>query len=99
MVHLKEMSRILVAIIIFYKKFISPLKPASCRFYPSCSEYSLEAIQKYGCLKGAFLSIKRILKCHPYHPGGYDPVPDQSVKLFKVEKDIVNKTVIQSKNN
>jgi len=92
------MSRIFIAMIILYKKYISPLKPASCRFYPSCSEYSLEAIQKYGCLKGGFLSIRRILKCHPYHPGGYDPVPDQSVKLFKAEKDIINNTAIYTKS-
>jgi putative membrane protein insertion efficiency factor len=53
---------------------ISPLLPNSCRFTPSCSEYSLEAVNKYGALKGSYLSFKRILKCHPFHPGGYDPV-------------------------
>ncbi|WDU84631.1 membrane protein insertion efficiency factor YidD [Caloramator sp. Dgby_cultured_2] len=51
------------------------MKPPSCRFYPTCSQYSLEAIEKYGAIKGSVLSIKRILKCHPLHPGGYDPVP------------------------
>lgn len=58
----------------FYRKYISSLKRPSCRFYPTCSEYALEAINKYGALKGGFLSIKRILKCHPFNKGGYDPV-------------------------
>ncbi len=59
----------------FYRKFISPLKPAVCRFYPTCSAYSYQAIEKYGVGKGLYLSVRRILKCHPFHPGGYDPVP------------------------
>ena len=54
--------------------FISPLKKSSCRFYPTCSVYTKEAIIKYGAIKGTFLGIKRILKCHPFHPGGYDPL-------------------------
>ena len=58
-----------------YQICISPLFPASCRFTPTCSAYALEAIQKYGPGKGLFLSIKRILKCNPFHEGGYDPVP------------------------
>jgi len=57
-----------------YKYAISPLLPASCRFVPTCSEYSAEAIEKYGALKGGYLSIRRILRCHPFHSGGYDPV-------------------------
>ena len=76
------MNRVLITIIIFYKKYISPLKPACCRFYPTCSEYAIEAIQKYGCFKGTFLSLKRLLKCHPYHPGGCDPVPDNLDKIL-----------------
>jgi putative membrane protein insertion efficiency factor len=76
------MNRVLITIIIFYKKYISPLKPACCRFYPTCSEYAIEAIQKYGCFKGIFLSLKRLLKCHPYHPGGCDPVPDNIDKIL-----------------
>jgi uncharacterized protein len=71
------MSKIIISLIIFYQKFISPLKPASCRFYPSCSDYAIQAIQKHGFCKGLFLAIKRILKCHPFHEGGYDPVPDK----------------------
>ncbi len=71
------MSKILIALIVFYQKYISPLKPATCRFYPSCSDYAIQAIQKHGFYKGIFLAIRRILKCHPYHAGGYDPVPDK----------------------
>lgn len=64
----------MVLLVNIYQKFISPLKPATCRFYPSCSEYMKQAIQKYGVIKGTSLGIKRILKCHPFHPGGNDPL-------------------------
>jgi len=60
--------------VIFYQRCISPSLPPSCRFYPSCSEYSLQAIEKYGLAKGSWLGIRRILRCHSLHPGGYDPV-------------------------
>ena len=69
------MSRILVAFIRLYQVFISPLLGANCRFSPTCSHYAIEAIRKYGALKGGYLSVWRILRCHPFHPGGYDPVP------------------------
>ena len=69
------MKKFLIFIIRIYRKFISPIKPPSCRFYPTCSIYAIQAIEKYGALKGTFMAIKRILKCHPLHPGGYDPVP------------------------
>ena len=67
-------SRILILIIRLYQKFISPLKGPTCRFYPTCSAYSIEAIKKYGPIKGSYLSLRRILKCHPFHEGGYDPL-------------------------
>lgn len=59
----------------FYRSFISPLTPATCRFYPTCSEYALEAIELHGAVKGSWLTVKRIAKCHPFHPGGVDLVP------------------------
>lgn len=68
------MRFILLMLIKFYRKFISPMLGPRCRFYPTCSQYSYEAIEKYGALKGGYLSIRRILKCHPFHPGGYDPL-------------------------
>ena len=70
------MSIILICAVRFYRLCISPLLPPTCRFYPSCSQYALEAIQAYGALKGGWLTIRRLSKCHPYHPGGYDPLLD-----------------------
>ena len=69
-----KMKSILVYLIRFYQRFISPLKGQTCRFYPTCSEYSVQALKKYGVLKGSWKSIKRILRCHPFNPGGHDPV-------------------------
>lgn len=70
----KLISKLLVLLIRFYQVFISPLKPPTCRFYPTCSAYAIEAIQKKGPLKGLWLTLKRVAKCHPFHEGGYDPV-------------------------
>lgn len=69
------MKRILLALIRGYQYFFRPLLGANCRFAPSCSDYAGEAVRKHGALKGTFLAVRRILRCHPYHPGGYDPVP------------------------
>jgi uncharacterized protein len=66
-----------MGIIKFYQKAISPLTPPSCRFYPTCSHYGLEAIEKHGALKGSWFAIRRISKCHPFHEGGFDPVPEK----------------------
>ena len=68
------MKKIAVSVLRFYKKHISPALPNSCRFYPTCSEYAIEAINKYGILKGSIISIYRILRCNPFNKGGYDPV-------------------------
>ncbi|MFC4103859.1 membrane protein insertion efficiency factor YidD [Paenibacillus xanthanilyticus] len=69
------MRKVIQGPIHFYRKFISPLKPPTCRFYPTCSAYALEAIEKHGAAKGSWLAVKRICRCHPFHPGGLDYVP------------------------
>jgi len=71
------LKKFFISIIRFYQIVISPIKPPTCRFYPTCSHYGLEAIQRFGAFKGRWLTLKRILKCHPFHPGGLDPVPDK----------------------
>jgi len=58
-----------------YKRYVSGLLPPACRFTPTCSEYAAEAVQRYGVVTGAWLAVKRLLRCHPFHPGGFDPVP------------------------
>lgn len=68
-------QKLLCGAIRVYKRVISPLLPTACRFYPTCSTYAYEAIVKYGPLKGTALAIKRLSRCHPFHQGGYDPVP------------------------
>lgn len=68
------MKYLLLKIIKFYQWSISPLFPSSCRFYPTCSAYAAEAISRYGVLRGGYKALCRIAKCHPFHPGGYDPV-------------------------
>ena len=68
-------KKVFLAIIKFYRRFLSPLKgKPSCRFYPTCSQYAMDAVIKYGAFEGTYLTIIRIFKCHPFHPGGYDPV-------------------------
>ncbi|WHX39718.1 membrane protein insertion efficiency factor YidD [Mesobacillus sp. AQ2] len=71
------LKKAFIGIIRFYQTVISPLKPPTCRFYPTCSHYGVEAIQKFGPFKGGWLTIVRILKCQPLHPGGFDPVPEE----------------------
>jgi len=68
-------ARVLSAPIIAYRRWVSPALPDRCRFYPSCSAYALEAINTHGALRGIRLAVWRLLRCHPFHPGGYDPVP------------------------
>ncbi|MEN6437710.1 MAG: membrane protein insertion efficiency factor YidD [Syntrophobacter sp.] len=74
---------IFLGLIRIYQYFISPLMPTACRFYPSCSAYAHEAIRLHGILKGLYLGLRRILRCHPFHPGGYDPVPRRAVSNCK----------------
>ena len=70
------MKHVLIKIIKIYRKYISPLKGrGTCIYYPTCSQYAIEALEKYGVVKGTYLAVRRILRCHPFHKGGYDPVP------------------------
>lgn len=74
------MKKIILLTIKFYQKYISIFLGKNCRFYPTCSAYTYEAIEKFGTIKGIYLGIRRIIKCHPFHPGGYDPVPEKKKK-------------------
>jgi len=69
------MKRVALLLLRFYKLAISPMLPSSCRFTPTCSEYAYQAIEKYGVLRGSWLGLRRLSRCHPWHAGGYDPVP------------------------
>ncbi|MDR0446758.1 MAG: membrane protein insertion efficiency factor YidD [Oscillospiraceae bacterium] len=69
------MKKLFLAFIAFYRRKISPATPPACRFVPTCSQYAYEAIEQYGALRGGYLALRRLLRCHPFHRGGYDPVP------------------------
>lgn len=69
------MRIVFLGLIRFYQTFISPLKQPSCRFYPSCSHYAYEAVERHGAFRGGWLAVKRVARCHPFSPGGFDPVP------------------------
>jgi putative membrane protein insertion efficiency factor len=69
------MQSLMIILIKAYRYLLSPMLPSQCRFYPSCSAYALEAVHNHGSLRGAWLALKRVLRCHPWRPGGYDPVP------------------------
>jgi putative membrane protein insertion efficiency factor len=71
------MKQVLLGLLRFYKRWISPALPPSCRFTPTCSEYTYDAIARYGVLRGGWLGLRRLGRCHPWHPGGYDPVPKE----------------------
>jgi putative membrane protein insertion efficiency factor len=68
------MQRTILMLLRIYKQFVSPLLPSACRFYPTCSEYTMEAVRKFGPARGLWMGVKRISRCHPFHAGGYDPV-------------------------
>jgi hypothetical protein len=68
------MQWLIAALLRLYKRWISPLLPSACRYYPTCSEYMLAAVEKHGALKGVWLGLRRLFRCHPFHAGGFDPV-------------------------
>lgn len=68
------MRRVVIATLVFYKRFLSPLLPSACRYRPTCSEYMLDAVDKYGVCRGVWMGTRRLLRCHPFHQGGFDPV-------------------------
>ncbi len=72
------MKNACLALIRLYRRWLSPLLPPRCRFYPTCSQYALEAVERYGALRGCWLALRRLLRCHPFHPGGFDPVKDRT---------------------
>jgi putative membrane protein insertion efficiency factor len=73
-------ARMLTRVIVAYRRYLSPALPARCRFYPSCSAYAQEALAVHGALRGTALAIWRLLRCHPFHPGGFDPVPGRPIR-------------------
>lgn len=75
------MKYVFIFLIHIYQKFISPLTPRTCRFYPTCSQYAVEAFSRFGTIKGGWLTVRRLLKCQPFHPGGFDPVPEKKDKI------------------
>ncbi|EOS49142.1 hypothetical protein C809_01735 [Lachnospiraceae bacterium MD335] len=77
------MKKLLLRLILFYRKYLSPLKSTKCPYFPSCSQYGLEAVERFGFVKGGFLMLWRILRCNPFSKGGYDPVPTKKeIKTF-----------------
>ena len=80
------MRSLFVGLIKAYQYLISPLLGPSCRFHPTCSHYAIEAISEYGVLKGGYLSVRRMIKCHPLHEGGHDPVPSKQEKPLNIDK-------------
>ena len=79
------MKNLLIKLVRFYQKYISANRPPSCKYYPTCSAYSIEALEKHGAFKGIFMTLWRILRCNPFSKGGYDPVSDKQNKVNKVK--------------
>lgn len=90
------MRKILIGLIKFYQYIISPYLPPSCRYIPSCSTYSVEAISRFGILRGSWMAMRRIGRCNPWHEGGYDPVPERDGHKHECHKE--HKHTIQTKS-
>ena len=93
------MKHVLIFLVKFYRKWISPMHRPCCRYIPTCSQYALQALEKYGALKGGWLALRRILRCNPLHKGGYDPVPNKTsekklnlMRFFRCRKAAANET-------
>ncbi len=84
------MARILLSIIRFYRRWISPMTPPSCRFTPTCSAYAEEAVHRHGAARGGWLALRRLLRCHPFGSSGYDPVPGKAPRRDEMEKPPVS---------
>lgn len=89
------MKQLLIGMIQVYRRLISPLFPPSCRFHPTCSAYAIEAISTWGSVKGSWLAAKRICRCNPFHPGGYDPVPTVATLSDSAHSETVDSEVDQ----
>jgi len=74
------MRQVLIFMVKIYQRLVSPLLPRACRFYPSCSAYAVQALERHGALRGSWLALKRLARCHPFHPGGLDAVPEVTPK-------------------
>lgn len=81
-----ELKKLFIRIILFYRKYLSPMKSTKCPYFPTCSQYGLEAVEQYGALKGGVLTVWRILRCNPFSKGGYDPVPSINNKKNSKKK-------------
>ncbi len=81
------MKNLMIWLIRGYRVLISPLFPPNCRFHPTCSQYAMDALERFGVWRGSALAIRRVLRCHPFHPGGYDPVPEATNIVVKITKD------------
>ncbi|MFB2936616.1 membrane protein insertion efficiency factor YidD [Aerosakkonemataceae cyanobacterium BLCC-F154] len=88
------MKVLLIWLIRGYRMFISPLFPPSCRYQPTCSQYAMQAIERFGPWRGTIMAIRRILRCHPFHPGGYDPVPEvEACNCHPKTREFAEKTI------
>ena len=81
------MKYLFIGLIKLYRITLSKLKPPCCRFYPTCSAYGIGAIRRFGCIRGGYLTVKRIIRCNPFNPGGYDPVPEKFSFIYKREEE------------